>query len=33
MAASAVMTDFGRMPAGRKVAVFVIIGLLLGGLY
>lgn len=33
MAASGAMADFGRMPTGRKVAVFVIIGLVGGLLY
>ena len=33
MASSSVMADFGRMPTGRKVLVFAVTGLLLGGLY
>ena len=33
MATSGVMADFGRMPASRKVLVFVVIGALLGLLY
>jgi type IV pilus assembly protein PilO len=33
MAASTVMADFGRMPTNRKVLVFAVTGLLLGGLY
>ncbi|HWU90517.1 MAG TPA: type 4a pilus biogenesis protein PilO, partial [Kofleriaceae bacterium] len=33
MASSSVMADFGRMPTGRKVMVFAVAGLLLGGLY
>jgi Tfp pilus assembly protein PilO len=33
MAASSAMSDFGRLPASRKVTVFVVAGLLLGGLY
>jgi type IV pilus assembly protein PilO len=33
MAASGAMADFGRMPNSRKVAVFVIIGLVMGLLY
>lgn len=33
MASSGAMADFGRMPASRKVLVFVIIGLVLGLLY
>lgn len=33
MAASGVMNDFARMPTQRKVLVFVVIGLALGGLY
>lgn len=33
MATSGVMNDFARMPTQRKVLVFVVIGLLLGGLY
>ena len=33
MAASGAMADFGRMPASRKVLVFVIIGLVAGLLY
>jgi len=33
MAASGVMSDFARMPTGRKVLVFVIVGALLGLVY
>lgn len=33
MASSSVVTDFGRMPTSRKVLVFAVTGLLLGGLY
>ena len=33
MAASGVMADFGRLPTSRKVLVFLVAGLLLGGLY
>ena len=33
MASSAIMADFGRLPASRKVLLFAVIGVLLAGLY